>query len=83
MDTISLIANSGIQFHTIKIRIDLNDTKSKMYFHEWNDIADQQKKLEIAHFFSENEIWIKKHILYGSNLGYATLNNDYKVTDSW
>ena len=78
----NLIANTGIQFFTIPLEINLNDN-FKMYFHEWLDIADQEKKLEIAHFFAEEEIWIKKHHLYGSNLGYATLNNHYKVTDSW
>jgi hypothetical protein len=78
----NLIANSGIQLYTQKLEIDLNDN-FKMYFHEWLDLAVQQKKLEIAHFFSEEEIWIKKHILYGSNLGYATLNNNYNVTDTW
>ncbi|MCL2650062.1 MAG: virulence factor SrfB [Candidatus Azobacteroides sp.] len=78
----NLIANSGIQFFSIPMEINLNDN-FKMYFHEWLDIEDQQKKLEIAHFFSEEEIWLKKHILYGRNLGYATLNNEYKVIDSW
>ncbi len=78
----NLIANTGIQFFTIPLEINFNDN-FKMYFHEWLDMSVQQKKLEIAHFFSEEEIWIKKHILYGSNLGYATLNNNYKVTDSW
>ena len=78
----NLIANTGIQLHTIQLEIDLNNN-FKMFFHEWLDIEDQQKKMEIAHFFPEEEIWIKKYILYGSNLGYATLNDDYKVTDSW
>lgn len=78
----NLIANTGIQLLTIPLEINFNDN-FKMYFHEWLDTVDRQIKLEIAHFFSEEEIWIKKHILYGGNLGYATLNNDYKVTDSW
>jgi len=78
----NLIANSGIQLFNHQVEINLNDS-FKDVFHEWFDMTDQQKKLEIAHFFSEEEIWIKKHILYGSNLGYATLNNNYKVTDSW
>lgn len=78
----NLIANTGIQFFTIPLEINFNDN-FKMCFHEWLDMADEEKKLEIAHFFSEEEIWIKKHILYGSNLGYATLNNNYKVTDTW
>ncbi|MDR1793156.1 MAG: virulence factor SrfB [Bacteroidales bacterium] len=78
----NLIANTGIQLFTFPIEIDLNNN-FKMYFHEWFDVADQQKKLEIAHYFSEEDKWIKKHILYGSNLGYATLNTNYKVTESW
>ena len=78
----NLIANTGIQFFTFPLDINLNDN-FKMYFHEWLDMADQQKKLEIAHLFAEEEIWIKKNILYGSKLGYATIKNDYKVTDSW
>lgn len=78
----NFIANTGIQLLTIPLEIDFNNN-FKMYFHEWLDIIDQQKKLEIAHFFSEEEIWIKKHVLYGNTLGYATLNNNYRVTDSW
>lgn len=76
----NLIANTGIQLFTIPLKIDL-DNNFKMYFHEWFDIENQEKKLEIAHCFSEEEIWIKKHFLI--NLGYATLNNQYKVLDSW
>lgn len=78
----NLIANTGIHLFTFPLEINLNEN-FKMYFHEWLDIEEQQKKLEIAHFFSEPEIWIKKYILYGSELGYTTLNNNYKVTDSW
>lgn len=78
----NLIANTGIQILIVPLEINSNNI-FKMYFHEWLDLADQQKKLEIAHFFSEEDIWIKKHHLYGTNLGYATLNNNYKVTDSW
>ena len=47
---ISLIANSGIQFHTLKISIDINDGKNKMYFHEWFDTVDVKLKLELAHY---------------------------------
>ena len=68
----NLIANTGIQLFTVPMEINFNDN-FKMYFHEWLDLADHKKKLEIAHFFSEEEIWIKKHFLYGINLGYATL----------
>lgn len=76
----NLIANTGIQLFSIQLEIDFNNN-FRMYFHEWLDSEDQQKKLEIAHFFSEEEIWIRKHIL--SSLGYTTLNNNYKVTETW
>ncbi len=76
----NLIANTGIQLFSIPLEIDFNNN-FRMYFHEWLDTEDQQKKLEIAHFFSEEEIWIRKHIL--SSLGYTTLNSNYKVTESW
>jgi hypothetical protein len=74
----NLIANSGIQYFTIPLKIDLNDN-FKMYFHEWVDTTDDgQLKLEIAHFFSEEEVWVKKYIL--SELGYAMHG---QVTESW
>jgi hypothetical protein len=49
-----------------------------VYFHEWYDIADSQLKLEISHFFSEEEIWVKKHYL--SLLGYV---QNGIVTEDW
>lgn len=78
----NLIANTGIQLFTMPFEINFN-SNFKMYFHEWLDRSDMKKRLEIAHFFAEEEIWIKKHILYGNNLGYATLSNNYNVTDTW
>lgn len=74
---ISLIANTGIQFFTVPLEINLNDN-FKMYFHEWYDIEENQLKLEIAHFFAEEEIWVKKIDL--SELGYAMHG---KVTEGW
>lgn len=73
----NLIANSGIQLLTIPFEIDLNN-QFKMYFHEWLDITDQQKKIEIAHYFPDAEVWVKKRVL--SNLGYAI---DGDVKESW
>jgi hypothetical protein len=73
----NLIANTGIQFFTVPLEINPND-KFKMYFHEWYDTNDEQLKLEIAHFFPEEEVWVKKHDL--TELGYA-MNG--KVTESW
>jgi hypothetical protein len=55
----NLIANTGIQLFTVPMEINLNDN-FKMYFHEWFDVNDEQLKLEIAHNFSEDEIWVSK-----------------------
>ena len=65
----NLIANSGIQYLTVPLEIDLNDS-FKMFFHEWFDVEDGQLKLEIAHNFSEDEVWVKKRDL--ALLGYLT-----------
>jgi hypothetical protein len=59
----NLIANTGIQFFTVPLEINLNDN-FKMYFHEWLDVEDEQLKLEVAHFFSEDEIWVSKKDIF-------------------
>ncbi|MDI9311748.1 MAG: virulence factor SrfB [Limnohabitans sp.] len=59
----NLIANSGIQFFTFPLEINLNDN-FKMYFHEWYDVKDEHLKLEIAHYFTEDEIWVSKKDIY-------------------
>ncbi len=69
----NLIANSGIQYFTIPLRIDINDN-SKMYFHEWFDTEKQQLKLEIAHNFTEDEVWVRKQDL--SYLGFLQTKDD-------
>src|SRR5690554_1603786 len=76
----NLIANSGIQLYTIPFEINLDDN-FKMYFHEWFDASDSQLKMEIAHYFSEEEIWVKKYDL--TDLGYATAKDDFVVTENW
>lgn len=64
----NLIANTGIQYYTIPLEINASDN-FRMYFHERFDVEDNQLKLEIAHLFSEDDIWVKKKDL--SELGYA------------
>jgi hypothetical protein len=65
----NLIANTGIQFYTVPLEIDSND-KFRMYFHEWFDTVDEELKLEIAHNFPEDDIWVsKKDIFYLLGLG--------------
>lgn len=73
----NLIANTGIQFFTTTLNVDLT-SNFKMYFHEWFDIESEQLKLEIAHYFSEDEIWVKKHDL--SLLGYLDKGD---VLEKW
>lgn len=75
--TRNLIANSGIQLVSIPLEINMQDN-FKMYFHEWYDTQDKQLKLEIAHYFSQDDVWVKKHNL--SFLGYAATG---VVTANW
>jgi hypothetical protein len=73
----NLIANTGIQYITIPLEINKSDNY-KMFFHEWFDIDEKQLKLEIAHYFSDDDVWVKKSDL--SELGYA-ING--KIDKSW
>ena len=59
----NLIANTGIQFFTVPFEVNLNDN-FKMYFHEWFDVEDEQLKLEIAHNFTDDAIWVSKKNIY-------------------
>jgi hypothetical protein len=59
----NLIANTGIQLVTVPFEVNLNDN-FKMYFHEWFDLKEEQLKLEIAHHFTEEEIWVNKKNIY-------------------
>lgn len=65
----NLIANTGIQLFTIPLEINLNDN-FKMYFYESFNMRDEQLNLEIAHKFTEDDVWVKKRDL--SLLGYLT-----------
>lgn len=73
----NLIANTGIQLVSLPVTFDSNN-QFRMYFHEWLDVAEQQKKIEIAHFFPDAEVWVKKFAL--AELGYAMGG---EVTESW
>lgn len=82
----NLIANSGIQYYSIPLEIDLNNN-FKMYFREWFDVENSQLKLELTHKFSEDDIWVKKQEL--SVLGFLTNNqvgyykNDKFINYKW
>ena len=73
----NLIANTGLQYITIPLEINKSDNY-KMFFHEWFDVDEKQLKLEIAHYFSDDDVWVKKSDL--SELGYA-ING--KIDKSW
>ena len=69
---ISLIANTGIQFHTLDIEIDKKNTH-KVYFREWDEFeaaepSSKKKHLELAHYFSTYDVWVSKKDL--SDYGY-------------
>lgn len=55
----------------------MNDS-FKMYFHEWFDTQDEKIKLELAHNFSSEDIWVRKREL--GILGYIA---NGVVTDEW
>jgi len=76
----NLIANTGIQLFNFSLEIDFKDN-FKMYFHEWEVTDEKQIKLEIAHFFPDSEIWIKKQSLI--NLGFAKPEDNYFVKEDW
>ena len=75
---ISLIANTGIQFYNTEVSIDLNEGRNKMFFHEWFDTNDSKAKLELAHFFADEDVWVRKKEL--STFGF--LQNG-KPTADW
>ncbi len=76
----NLIANSGIQYFSFPIEINKNDN-FRMYFHEWSDEQSEEVYLEIAHYFSDEDIWVKKFDL--TKLGYAIFQNNFNVTENW
>ncbi len=49
-----------------------------MYFHEWYDVNSKKLKLELAHCFASEEVWVKKYDL--TELGYT---KDGKITSEW
>lgn len=48
MDSFSLIANSGIQLLTFRLKLNTQD-KFKMWFREWYDTSNGQWRLDLAH----------------------------------
>ena len=48
MNSFSLIANSGIQLLTFRLKLNTQD-KFKMWFREWYDTSNGQWRLDLAH----------------------------------
>lgn len=69
----NLIANTGIHFYSTLFEINSNDNL-KIYFHEWFDINAEQLRLEIAHYFQEDDIWVRKMDLH--SLGYLKTKDE-------
>lgn len=74
----SLIANSGIQMFTFKLRLNLQD-KFKMWFHEWYDTSNGQWRLDLVHevITDDTMLYYDKHELFdGGYLNDPTIEYD-------
>ena len=65
MQALTLIANSGIQIETLRLRINLQD-KFKMCFHEWYDTSNGQWRLDLVHkmAFDDTQFYYNKQQLF-------------------
>jgi len=62
--SISLIANSGIQFHKFTLSIDSNaDVLGTMGFHEREDLVNAKISLEHAYYLPDQDYWVPKQVL--------------------
>ena len=78
MDGFSLIANSGIQLLTFKLKLNTQD-KFKMWFREWYDTSNGQWRLDLAHEITteDNVLFYDKHDLFdGGYLNDPTIEFD-------
>ena len=78
MDGITLIANSGIQMFTFRLKLNPQN-KFKMWFREWYDTSNGQWRLELAHEVAteDNVLFYDKHELFdGGYLNDPTIELD-------
>lgn len=75
----NLIANSGIQLWSSKIEFNPN-INFRMFFNEYWDEITNQLVIELAHHFSEEDIWVKKKDL--KRLGRLN-NQDGTLNSKW
>ena len=75
---ITLIANTGIQMFKQRVRLDLQAIREKMYFREWFDMDANKLSLELAHYFADKEVYVRKRDLW--NNGFMPMG---EVRCSW
>jgi hypothetical protein len=75
--SISLIANSGIQFHRFELKIDPNeDVIKSMGFQEYSDDPDSNTTptLLLSYYLPDQDFWVSKKML--KELSYIDSNNN-------
>lgn len=73
--SISLIANSGIQFHRFELKIDPNeDVIKSMGFCEMEMWEENKISLEYAYYLPDQDFWVPKKLLKGQE--YIDKNNN-------
>lgn len=87
--SISLIANTGIQFHKTHIQFDWNEFRTRFHFHQYWNKAARKLSLEVAQQFTDpmtgDSIYVSKndlksHELLDVNDKYVgTWNNDADI----
>ena len=60
----TFIANSGVQIFSQKVNVNLQSIREKMYFHEWVDLNTYKCKLELVHYFSNDDVYVRKSDLW-------------------
>lgn len=81
---ISLIANTGIQFHKTNIQFDWNQFRTHFHFHQYWDKNARRLSLEVAQQFSDqdtgNFIYVSKNDLKNRGLlNMGSWNNDADI----
>ncbi len=73
---LTLIANSGIQFHTFQLIVDTNESliNRRLGFYEYLN-EDLERSLEYAYYFPDEDTWIRK----GDLIEEGYLNADGKL----
>lgn len=60
----TLIANTGVQMFKKRVRLNLQTIRDKMYFREWFDVSTFKLSLELAHYFANDEVYVRKRDLW-------------------